>query len=278
MSGGSELTWQAIASANLLQARKRNGRLGRPKSRTGCITCKRKKTKCDEIRPFCLKCSANGRKCEGYTTPSRSSQQQNTRTALVGVQLSNDLGLKENERRTFDYFLSWAAPRLAGALDTNFWCREVLQIAQAEPVVLDTLLAISTLFEFPQFMRSFRPERDTSADVTVPDFGKVRPPKGTALDSEDIPQWVSPSLDEHHHAALKYYNRAIGHTMVAMKAGRGDPLVLQLSCILFICVEVMRDNVFAALALFTQGTTLLRKVHQSTTKASSMLYGKIKLI
>ncbi|KAH7263084.1 fungal-specific transcription factor domain-containing protein [Fusarium tricinctum] len=37
-----------------------------PRSRSGCVTCKAKHTKCDETRPECLRCTRKGVKCGGY--------------------------------------------------------------------------------------------------------------------------------------------------------------------------------------------------------------------
>ncbi|KAF2713873.1 hypothetical protein K504DRAFT_530784 [Pleomassaria siparia CBS 279.74] len=42
----------------------------RPKTSTGCITCKIRRVKCDEAKPHCRKCSSTGRKCDGYTSSS----------------------------------------------------------------------------------------------------------------------------------------------------------------------------------------------------------------
>ena len=39
------------------------------KVRTGCITCKARRVKCDETKPICVRCAASGRHCEGYRTP-----------------------------------------------------------------------------------------------------------------------------------------------------------------------------------------------------------------
>lgn len=38
------------------------------KSRTGCLTCKKKRLKCDEAKPFCQKCKSKGLICGGYVT------------------------------------------------------------------------------------------------------------------------------------------------------------------------------------------------------------------
>lgn len=36
------------------------------RSKTGCITCRRRKKKCDETKPCCLNCQKNAVVCEGY--------------------------------------------------------------------------------------------------------------------------------------------------------------------------------------------------------------------
>ncbi|KAI1284339.1 hypothetical protein F5Y07DRAFT_1056 [Xylaria sp. FL0933] len=36
------------------------------KARTGCLTCKRRKVKCDEAKPACARCVKSGHRCAGY--------------------------------------------------------------------------------------------------------------------------------------------------------------------------------------------------------------------
>ncbi|KAH7020756.1 uncharacterized protein B0I36DRAFT_25338 [Microdochium trichocladiopsis] len=52
-------------------------RKGSSKVRTGCITCKVRKVKCDETSPACLRCIKAGRTCEGYRTSKRAGNQAN---------------------------------------------------------------------------------------------------------------------------------------------------------------------------------------------------------
>ncbi|KAH8800598.1 hypothetical protein F5884DRAFT_757452 [Xylogone sp. PMI_703] len=40
-------------------------RAGRPKSRTGCSTCRERRVKCDETIPTCRRCQSSGRECRG---------------------------------------------------------------------------------------------------------------------------------------------------------------------------------------------------------------------
>jgi hypothetical protein len=44
----------------------KRGRAGKPKTRTGCKTCKRRRVKCDESKPACRRCMKFGITCDGY--------------------------------------------------------------------------------------------------------------------------------------------------------------------------------------------------------------------
>ncbi|EWZ01170.1 hypothetical protein FOYG_00846 [Fusarium oxysporum NRRL 32931] len=43
-------------------------RTGKPKSRSGCGTCKIRRVKCDEARPICVRCAKGRFDCDGYTS------------------------------------------------------------------------------------------------------------------------------------------------------------------------------------------------------------------
>ena len=110
-----ESAWHAAASARLLEAQKRSGsrRLGSRKRRTGCTTCKARRIKCDEGKPGCERCQKAGRKCDGYASSSTSSG------SISPIERSQPqfVDLKDADRRTFDYFVSRAAPLLSGTMD-----------------------------------------------------------------------------------------------------------------------------------------------------------------
>lgn len=257
-SGSNELVWHAKAAANILEAQKRKGRVGGRKSRRGCLTCKQRRIKCDEAHPSCRICTSSGRQCGGYAAVL---SQKTTSNTLVGLHLSQKLGLQESDRRSFDFFLSWTSPRLGGAFDKDFWCRQVLQVAQVEPVILDSLLAISELYEDPQCLKGFRTEtpQDKMAlpadSVGASALGTGRPEAYTKSGNDFEP---TITLDNRGVLAIKHYNRAIRGLMEKVASGRATLLVAVLSCVLFICVEFLRDNVFAALNLYTQGYSMLR--------------------
>ncbi|RDW73699.1 hypothetical protein BP5796_07141 [Coleophoma crateriformis] len=45
-------------------------KVAKGRSKTGCVTCRRRKKKCDEAKPRCMNCEKNNAVCEGY--PERS--------------------------------------------------------------------------------------------------------------------------------------------------------------------------------------------------------------
>lgn len=118
-------------------------------------------------------------------------------------------------------------------------------------MVLDSLLAISTLYEHPQYMHSFRTTRDLSGS---PSRGREKIDMRT-LDRIAVP----PKVDENHMNALRAYNRAIETFRRRMNDGNATPLLVLLSCVLFICIEVIRDNVFAAITLYTNGFNMIKQ-------------------
>ncbi|KAK5175893.1 uncharacterized protein LTR77_001033 [Saxophila tyrrhenica] len=235
-----ELSWHAAASAHLLEARKRNGRLGACKSRTGCSTCKARRIKCDETKPECQRCQKTGRKCDGYSSSASPAKRQNE--SSINVKQPQSLRIKDKDRRNFDFFLSFAAPRLAGTFDRDFWCGYVLQLAQTEPIVTDCILAISTLYEHPQFLSSFYSNPSGTMRTHVSNGGE--------------------ELDVFHVDALVHYNKAIRTFKVRLAEGKVTPSLALLSCLLFLCTEMIRDNVFAALELHTRGADMLQQYEE----------------
>jgi hypothetical protein len=150
--------------------------------------------------------------------------------------------------RRADLLLNRTAPKLAGTLDQDFWCGFVLQLSQAEPFVLDSILAISTLYEHPQYLKSFG------------NYEAIEQPIGDGMKTPALHTTKITTLDQHHTRALKVYNRAMTGFRQAMETGRASPVHALLSCVLFICIEVIRDNVFAALGVLDHGTELLKRL------------------
>lgn len=235
--------WQSAAKANLERARKTNGRLGSKKTRTGCVTCKIRRIKCDEAKPACTRCTSTGRVCDGY-----SEVLPRAKAPLGIVSITSTLGLEPHEMQAFDYFISTSGPRLAGSLDQDFWCGQLLQLCHAERFVLDAVLAISALYQHPQYLQRF--SVNLEGDKEQPKLERMK-----MLQTGD--PFGNYRVDQHHASALRYYNRSIAVLKARLAGGDLSPTLVLLSSLLYIAIEIIRDNVFVALDLFSQSISLM---------------------
>ncbi|EPE04963.1 c6 zinc finger domain-containing protein [Ophiostoma piceae UAMH 11346] len=304
------------SSPSLLQPP--SGRKGSKKVRSGCITCKIRKVKCDEAKPYCTRCTRTGRKCDGYldaaalairrrrrrrsthpdtsqdestqSTPQLDTDQQylaglsaagqrrgktaSSKTSLSSSPSVSAWATSAQEKHAFDFFQNTTAPCLAGDLDAVFWRVLVLQVCHSEPAVRHAVLAISSLHEV-----FLRPSPSKTASVPPSDASRV------------------------HEFALQQYNKAIAHLLDDMKRDKtsseedggdddGDddndddsndnaedygsrfqdasqdiagpglqrPVAPLMTCILFLCIEVMQGKDKEALLHLEQGRHILSQL------------------
>ncbi|KAL6407239.1 uncharacterized protein AUP68_10068 [Ilyonectria robusta] len=106
------------------------------KARTGCITCKIRKIKCDEAKPSCQRCTSTGRKCDGYVT------------AMPKAQLASLLpsGGNHAERQALYMFRTKIAISIASVVDAGFWTYDLLQTAEAYQTVQHAVAALATAY------------------------------------------------------------------------------------------------------------------------------------
>jgi hypothetical protein len=222
----------------------KTGRIGHAKSKNGCIVCKIRRVKCDEVRPHCKRCTSTGRKCD--YKPSRPDDDYCPRwTSLKpkekSVHLTAERALSTpnapaQQRRAFEFFFVRVAPALAGSLDADFWSGVVLQLSRSHPVIWDAIIAISCLYEHPQI------------SATPPISPYVQAKKSM------------PVLDANHRLALHWYSRALANMSNQLPHKKIEPVVTLCSCILFICIELMQDNIEASLQLLEKGAQIISKL------------------
>ncbi|KAL3453412.1 fungal-specific transcription factor domain-containing protein [Aspergillus insuetus] len=83
------------------------------RSKTGCITCRRRKKKCDETKPACLNCQKNAVVCEGYPPKEiwRSGKQKLEEAARNNSIISRSLPIlidgieTDMDRKLLDHFV-----------------------------------------------------------------------------------------------------------------------------------------------------------------------------
>ncbi|RAH83196.1 hypothetical protein BO86DRAFT_53618 [Aspergillus japonicus CBS 114.51] len=217
----------------------------RPKTRTGCLTCKYRHVKCTEELPNCLRCTSTGRVCDGYEIPppsppsSLTTLQSNPFTRpLVPRSLSDDLLISNQERRSFQFFIAKTALQLAGDFECIFWERLLLQSAHHEPAIRHVTVALGSLHE--------RLERDA---------GTLYQPGSQTM---------------HDPFALRQYICAMRCLMPA--PGGSQPLdVCLMSCILFACFEAMRGQYGSAITHITSGLKILDELRANPFNTSTAL-------
>ncbi|RDW62356.1 hypothetical protein BP6252_11789 [Coleophoma cylindrospora] len=220
---------------------KKPGRAGRPKVRTGCITCKIRRIKCGEEKPHCQRCTSTGRKCDGYPAPKKATdttsapQPPAKSTCRAGLGSSNrllDYHGTLQELRSFEYFLRQTAPSLAGWFDECFWTVQLPQTSQLEPTVRHAMIAVASVHE----------QMEAISEAIV---GHRKPD--------------SVELDAQRRFSFLQYNTA----MAALRGRISDatqPTELTLSCcVLFICIEFIRGNFTTAVLHLHNGLQILSK-------------------
>ncbi|KAK0736908.1 hypothetical protein B0T21DRAFT_153726 [Apiosordaria backusii] len=224
----------------------RSGRKGSKKVRTGCITCKIRKVKCDEEKPFCMRCTKTGRRCDGYLDAKAISQRRRRSGGLgqngVGEPHAPLATLFEwatgDEKRAFHFFQHVTAPCLAADHDGAFFRVLVLQICQTEPAVRHAVLAVSSLHE------------------------------GMVQAAMMPPMLHSSDTENRSSFALYQYNRAIACLLEQMRTVNARPLVPLLTCVLFVCIELMQSKDKESLIHLEQGRQILSQLGPRVTGRS----------
>lgn len=203
---------------------------------TACLLPPRiRKVKCDETKPFCLRCTKTGRKCDGYLGPALTKKRQlknNTPRDHIPDPLY-ELCAPE-EKRAFHFFQHVTAPCISGGFNAVFWRSIVLQICQTEPAVRHAVLAVSSLHE---------------------GIGA-----GSALQPAD--RRLAQSAQSF---ALQQYNKAIARLLNQMSTPLARPLATLLTCVLFVCIEYMQGKDKESLIHLEQGRQLLARLDQRSS-------------
>ncbi|KAH8805480.1 hypothetical protein F5884DRAFT_799421 [Xylogone sp. PMI_703] len=202
------------------------------KVKTGCITCRIRKVKCDEGRPSCKRCKDTGRTCDGYAAPAVMQGQTSQQPVLqhrvkqktdiqTDVTLLSIAGTPE-ERRFLDFFNRHTAPALSGTFDGSFWTYLLPQLSQSEPAIRHALQAVGSLHA---------------------QYEAINDP------------WQKKCVTSHQFA-LQQYNRAISSLKQRISSQESAEVAL-MCCVLFICLECLRGNREWALSHLQNGLNIL---------------------
>ncbi|KAH8703246.1 hypothetical protein BGW36DRAFT_354675 [Talaromyces proteolyticus] len=244
----------------------KRSRARKPKVRSGCMTCKIRRVKCDEGKPTCQRCSLSscqgsasqhgtfdirrtgetfGLKCDGYTNQSAriSEPIEICKAVLLGRPLlprrnPQSIILDPQDALYFDLFRTNLVDDLSGYCWSDFWSHVVLCESMQDTCVRESILAISALW----------------IAVTL-DSQHCRPRQLLKY------QWTSGTmLNSHHATATSHFIKALSlfRNRVETEPNSLSPRLVLITSILFITFEMLQGNTKSADHLITSSINLLR--------------------
>ncbi|KIM98651.1 hypothetical protein OIDMADRAFT_74156, partial [Oidiodendron maius Zn] len=195
----------------------------KPKVKTGCITCRIRRVKCDEEKPNCRRCTSTGRKCDGYLTPASSL---NNSSPLQKISHSPDPQPLESklEGRYFDFFCKRTVVIFSGIFDPTVWTRLIVQATHHEPAIRHAAIALGALHE-----------------------------------SSEVGSRAEPSIFamEQYGKAIRYLVKPIRE-----KQKQAADVAL-MTCVLFVCFEMMRGSYGTAISHIDSGVKIISELQPS---------------
>lgn len=205
--------------------------LGRhtPKTRTACLTCKKRRVKCDQAQPACNRCIKAGKICQGYQLELISSspaQVPHSTFITTSTTLLSAFSATQQEWQAYGLYIHRVSSGLGGTFDKDLWQNLFIQIANTETTVRLALFALGTLVRHTE--------------------------------STDSPH-ISDCLCSHCRQALRYYNKSISSFSDYLRKTPSNESfnVALVSCALFVCIELYRTNDRNAMSLVEKGCSIL---------------------
>lgn len=173
-----------------------------------------------------------GRKCDGYDRSINvRAATSGTNTTIAHVLNSPTYANSEPvEVQSFEFFMRRFVPSSATIVDGRFWHQLVPQLSHSDPVIWDAVIALSRLTQHPQYSRSY----------TLPDRTKA------------------PVVDEEHRRALQWYGRSMTGLRNRIQQTTTPSATVLISCILYICIECLQDNIAEAVSLYQRAIEMMR--------------------
>ncbi|KAF4632937.1 hypothetical protein G7Y89_g5186 [Cudoniella acicularis] len=226
----------------------KRGRASKPKVKSGCITCKARRVKCDETKPQCVRCQKFGRVCDGYApepSRARSLSQLQPRVPSVGLYSPNvTIHDNEEESRYFKVFSERMAYELSGFLDgtigSSFWTRIVLQESHNVSSIRHAVIALGAL---SQALES-TPRPHLKVNV-IQDFDQ-----------------------KHHEQAVLHHLKGIKALNQYISSSHAPQLRNALiTCLLFICFETFQGGYSSCIQQIYGGLRLLRSYYNGVQQS-----------
>lgn len=250
------------------------GRVRHPKVKTGCITCRTRRVKCDENRPSCNRCLKYGTECGGYLPGRRrppssayGSFAQQARALVpknqgpVTLQPASTLFESELELRYFGLFAERIAGEICPYFSPESWRRMILQACMSEASIRHAAIAIGALGKTYEMAQAGR--CPVSGETIMLEMDRL-PAPGTTVESRTR---LGSANDDaayseaymHHRQALEQYDKAIRRMRNDISSGSQSLRTALITCIIVICFEAIHGNHESAAGQLQSGLKLIQQ-------------------
>ncbi|KAI0840393.1 hypothetical protein F5Y06DRAFT_239335 [Hypoxylon sp. FL0890] len=214
-------------------------RARRPKVRSGCVTCKSRRIKCDEERPVCRRCQKSWLPCGYNSSETNQIPHQIQKDIVTTFQAETGEGASprllprvrvsdfgEPETLYFDLFRNTIVANLCLNGYTNLWSRTILRESFRDECVRDCVLGIGALRRAMMDERQAKPLGRPPPLWTVPTIA------------------VSSSYTKYQRDAIQYYTKSISKFRERMaREGSSTPTrTILIVSILFVMFEAMQGD------------------------------------
>ncbi|KAF2024653.1 hypothetical protein EK21DRAFT_78252 [Setomelanomma holmii] len=202
----------------------------RRKVKSGCLTCKARKVKCDELKPVCKRCLSTGRTCDGYGIWGGGGNGYEDRYCLLKTQTTSvkapaaaHISLQESQQ--MNWFKDRMLRSVSGLFTPTLWTRLVMPAAWTEPAVYHAVLALSSAHQ------------------------------GTTCRRQCL-------LRKQHDFTLQQYNLAI-RQLQPLLTGRttSSVTVVLITCLIFTSLEYVKSRYQVAATHLESGLKLMKSVN-----------------
>ncbi|KAF5580356.1 C6 zinc finger [Fusarium subglutinans] len=243
------------------RSKQRFYRLSKPKVRSGCLTCKTRRVKCDEGKPACARCIRGDFVCDGYETqPAKHEVVLVPPAQVVPVKFLPlaPAALPELDGHSVPYldaFRYHVAPELSGSFYMDFCEGIILTGVHQDDSIRQLVLALGAL--------------------TLAIADDARDTKQSIVQSKPSPLkvWGPSSVKNRNHAAsLKHYLKGVQGLRERLKLDPAHVSVrtMTVMTILMALFEILQGNHRSVDSILKSVTALLNEhlAHQRSTEGS----------
>ncbi|KAL3299760.1 Zn2/Cys6 DNA-binding protein [Colletotrichum asianum] len=235
----------------------------RTKVKTGCATCRTRKIKCDEKKPFCHRCTSTGRTCDGYESPfrliltSHTSHLGDAKSSMTRIQYIRPT-MAEIEITPDDINLLSRYFSTKTIFDVDLACdQEARQILQASLTDPSVRLAVSSL-------KALRKHLETCGDFAFSSLGQK-------------------SGRDYDYGVQQYCMALGGLASKLSSPGSAEIRSALLCCQIFLSIEQVRGNYSAVAQHLVKGLGIMHEygARPSLIGADRLIpasHGKIPLL